>query len=553
MSCPFLSLEALDQRFQPKEETKANAPVSKWKTLEYRFYIVMFAIVVPVMIKTAMSASNETNPNYPQFERYLSQGWLFGRKVDNSDQQYRFFRDNFVSLFGFIGLHTGMRYVMTKFGVGRRTFDLGFGLFFIVGMHGFNSLKIIFHMLVMFGLGRLSKKNALISQSLLWTYGLATLFINDRYRLVPYGIGFMDNFKGLISRWDVFFNFTLLRMLSFNIDYVKAQQRLHQEPLPNAPAKAKQSEESDSWQQPMLNERERLDFYSPLSEYSLKNYFAYLLYTPLFIAGPIITFNDYMYQTQHKLASINLKSNILYGIRLLLCVLTMEFVLHYMYVVAVSKAKAWAGDSPFQISMIGLFNLNIIWMKLLIPWRLFRFWSLCDSIDPPENMIRCMDNNYSTMQFWRAWHRSFNKWTIRYIYVPLGGSNYRILGSLAVFSFVAIWHDIELRLLIWGWAIVLFLLPEIIITNVMKPYQYKWWFRHLCALGAVVNIWMMMLANLYGFCLGHDGMIKLLNDMFTTKDGLEFFITASICLFIASQVMFEFRESEKRRGVYVKC
>lgn len=546
-------MEALDRRLEQKESVRANAAKSRWKTWEYRFYIVMFAIVVPLMVKTAMDASNETNPNYARFERYLSDGWLFGRKVDNSDQQYRFFRDNFLMLFAFMALHKVLRTVLQYVGVGRRQFDLGFGLFFLVGMHGFNSLKIVAHVLIMFAIGRTSTKNQIVCQCLLWGYGLSTLFINDRFKAVPFGIEFMDNFRGLISRWDVFFNFTLLRMLSFNIDYIKAQQKVSND-IPLVNVKAKSSEEStENWVEPVLSERERLDFYSPLNQYSLANYFSYLFYTPLFIAGPIITFNDYMYQTMHQLPSINWKSNLMYGLRLIFCVLIMEFVLHFMYVVAVSKTKAWEGDTPFQISMIGLFNLNIIWMKLLIPWRIFRFWSLIDGIDPPENMIRCMDNNFSTLQFWRAWHRSFNKWIIRYIYVPLGGSNYRILGSLAVFSFVAIWHDIELKLLIWGWVIVLFLLPELIITNLMKPYRGQWWFRHACAFGAVINIWMMMLANLYGFCLGHDGMISLLSVMFTTFDGLVFFITSSVCLFIASQVMFELREGEKRRGVHVKC
>lgn len=51
--------------------------------------------------------------------------------------------------------------------------------------------------------------------------------------------------------------------------------------------------------------------------------------------------------------------------------------------------------------------------QLLIPWRFFRLWSLLDGLDPPENMVRCMANNYSTLGFWRAWHRSYNLWVVR--------------------------------------------------------------------------------------------------------------------------------------------
>lgn len=579
--CPFLSLEALDTRLVGTVRKDANIQSSRWKSPEFRFYMVCFIVVVPLLFKTAMDASNETNPNYPIYQGILSKGWIFGRKVDNSDLQYRFFRDNFLTLLAFVGVHKILRLGSNYLSINRLDFDLVFGLGFLFTLHGFNMFKILFHISIAFAITRGLRNYSLLAQTLLWIWCISTLFINDKYRLVGYGemipfLSFMDNHRGLVSRWDVFFNFTLLRMLSFNIDYIRrytkinnlSDNNINDIQLTNSitEKKAKTSEEDLSHNSltaaelPLnmnssshLSERERLDAPLPLSNYSYKNYLAYLFYTPLYIVGPIMSFNDFIYQSKNTLPSINFKRNLVYGLRLIFCFLIMEVVLHYIYVVAVSKAKAWQGDSPFQISMIGFFNLNIIWMKLLIPWRLFRFWALCDNIDPPENMIRCMDNNFSTMQFWRAWHRSFNKWVIRYIYIPLGGSKYRILGSLATFSFVALWHDIELRLLIWGWAIVLFLLPEMIATKLIKPYKNEWWYRHACAFGAVVNIWMMMLANLFGFCLGKDGMVKLLNDMLTTFDGIRFFVCSTICLFIAAQVMFELRESEKRRGVDVKC
>ncbi len=578
--CPFMSLEALDTRVVSNGKQIQTQP-SKWSTPEFRFYMACFLVVVPILFKTAMDASNETNPNYYIYKGILSDGWIFGRKVDNSDAQYRFFRDNFVMLLGFVGVHKLLRILSRRLNIARLDFDFGFGLIFFFVLHGFNSLRILAHVSAAFAISRIFRSKPTVAQTLLWVYGISTLFINDRYRLLQFsrlwsGLSFMDEYKGLVARWDVFFNFTLLRMLSFNIDYLRRYSTINKlnneipltelhsnkskisEEETTSPLLGPESEQivknpSENSTFSHLTERQRLDAPLPLSDYSFKNYLSYILYTPLYIVGPIITFNDFIYQSRHTLPSITFKRNLIYGLRLIFCFLVMEFILHYIYVVAVSKAKAWHGDTPFQISMIGFFNLNIIWMKLLIPWRLFRFWALCDDIDPPENMIRCMDNNFSSMQFWRAWHRSFNKWVIRYIYVPMGGSKYRILGSLAVFSFVAIWHDIELRLLIWGWVVVLFLMPEIIATKAIQPYKERWWYRHACAAGAVINIWMMMLANLFGFCLGKDGMIKLLSDMVTTFDGLVFLFTSTICLFIAAQVMFELRESEKRRGVDVKC
>ena len=205
----------------------------------------------------------------------------------------------------------------------------------------------------------------------------------------------MDHcYKGIIERWDVFYNFTLLRMISFDMDYLERWTMIHlkasstavsQSPPPErfeikraSSATVLETIEENASKPTVLDERARLIVPHHIQEYSLLNYLAYVTYTPLFIAGPILTFNDYLYQTYHPLPSINMKRTFKYGLRLLFCIFIMEFLLHFVYVVAVSKAKAWDGDTPFQISMIGLFNLNLIWLKLLIPWRLFRLWALLD-------------------------------------------------------------------------------------------------------------------------------------------------------------------------------
>lgn len=240
----------------------------------------------------------------------------------------------------------------------------------------------------------------------------------------------------------------------------------------------------------------------------------------------------------------------------------MELILHYIYAVAISKSHpTWSTYTPFQLSMLGFFNLHIIWLKLLLPWRFFRLWALLDGIDPPENMVRCMSDNYSALAFWRGWHRSFNRWIVRYIYVPLGGSGgvskpRAIVNFLAVFMFVALWHDINLRLLMWGWLITLFVAPEVIATLLFP--KRKWQgrptaYRVICGVGAVGNILMMMAANLVGFAIGLDGLKGLVEGIVGSYSGLVFLGTACAALFVGVQVMFEIREGEIREGVRMKC
>lgn len=86
---------------------------------------------------------------------------------------------------------------------------------------------------------------------------------------------------------------------------------------------------------------------------------------------------------------------------------------------------------------------------------------MADGIETVENMGRCMSNHYSGVDFWRSWHASYNRWLIRYLYVPMGGNKYKILNTFVIFSFVALWHDMQGELLSWAWLIALFIVPEI--------------------------------------------------------------------------------------------
>jgi D-alanyl-lipoteichoic acid acyltransferase DltB (MBOAT superfamily) len=289
------------------------------------------------------------------------------------------------------------------------------------------------------------------------------------------------------------------------------------------------------------------------------------MYSPLYLAGPIVTFNDYISQLRYRPHSISPKRTTLYAIRFLFCLLTMEIMIHYLYMVAIFKAQPdWSNYTPGQLSMLGFFNLKHIWLKLLLPWRFFRLWALLDGIDPPENMVRCMSDNYAITQFWRGWHRSFNKWNLRYMYIPLGGSAgpgvlgkaRSVLNYLFVFSFIAIWHDIQLRLLMWGWLVTIFVLPEFV-AGILFPAK-KWKdrptaYRYLCGLGAVAEILMLMVANLVGFALGLDGLGGLAHGIAASWSGWAFFAVACGALFVGVQVMFEWREGEKRKEIRMRC
>ncbi|KAJ7094446.1 MBOAT, membrane-bound O-acyltransferase family-domain-containing protein [Mycena belliarum] len=523
---------------------------ARWRTLEFRIYAVFIFITVLIMGWIPITLSSPTHPNYPKFRHRLSQGWMFGRPADNSDAQYRGFRNNFIPLTLAAGAFLLAKFIRTRLHTPSATshdntyllrFNFGASIVMLVALHGTSILKIL---PILTGNYLISKSfgGARAGPLFTWIFNLGALFMNDRYGGYKFGnmapsLAFMDSFEGIYPRWHVSFNITMLRLVSFSMDYYWA-------------CNASSSAESVA----PMDEKQRQAMSHSVASYSYLNFVSYVLYPPLYLAGPIMTFNDYIWQHRKPL-SIPRSSVVGYAMRFFFCLLTMEFVLHFMYVVAMKDTKAWIGDTPAQIGMIGFWNLIIVWLKLMIIWRFFRLWAMLDGIEAPENMVRCMANNYSTFGFWRSWHRSYNLWILRYIYIPAGGTNSVVLNTLLVFTFVALWHDLTFRLLAWGWLASLFVVPELAARYVLpeSKYGHELWYRHACAVGAVLNILMLMTANLVGFVVGIDGMSFFVEQLFGTTEGWRFLGVAFVCLFAAAHLMFEYREDEKRNGIIRKC
>lgn len=65
----------------------------------------------------------------------------------------------------------------------------------------------------------------------------------------------------------------------------------------------------------------------------------------------------------------------------------------------------------------------------------------------------------------------------------------------------------------------------------MNQFGSKPWYRHVCAIGAVLNMLMMMTANLVGFVIGTDGIRFFVDELLGTSAGPSLGF-ASRCLLI---------------------
>ena len=114
----------------------------------------------------------------------------------------------------------------------RTSYDFYFALLFIVVLHGFSALKILFILYINFNIAMNLPKHAVPAAT--WLFNIGVLFANElaqgyKYsqiaeRMLPFPIALawskdMDLYGGLLPRWEILFNLTVLRLIAFNLDY----------------------------------------------------------------------------------------------------------------------------------------------------------------------------------------------------------------------------------------------------------------------------------------------------------------------------------------------
>lgn len=269
------SLETLDTRFARSttasqgsftklvKRSTPDTKTSKWWTVEYYFYYLVFIIVVPTMVQQVYDISKPGSTDWDSFSRRLSRGWIPGRQIDNSDAQYANFRDNLPYLIILLVLHPLFRKMYSMFwridnykslygsntGVSqdpaiadarlqhRTVFDCGFGIIFLVALHGVSAAKVLLIFYTNFKIATWLPRAYVPVAT--WVFNLGVLFANEFYRGYPFAVvaqillpdfkaaqdfgAKIDSYSGLISRWEVLFKISILRLISFNLDYYWAQ------------------------------------------------------------------------------------------------------------------------------------------------------------------------------------------------------------------------------------------------------------------------------------------------------------------------------------------
>nr|XP_020010172.1 protein-cysteine N-palmitoyltransferase HHAT [Castor canadensis] len=193
------------------------------------------------------------------------------------------------------------------------------------------------------------------------------------------------------------------------------------------------------------------------ASYSFPWMLAYIFYYPVFHNGPILSFPEFIKQVQQpELCSLRDNLCVLaQGLGRLLCWWGLaELMAHLMYMHAIySSIPLLRTVSCWTLGGLALAQVLFFYVKYLVLFGVPALLMRLDGLKPPP-LPRCVSTMFSFTGMWRYFDVGLHNFLIRYVYIPLGGSQHGLLGTLfstaMTFAFVSYWHGSYDYL--WCWA-----------------------------------------------------------------------------------------------------
>ncbi|KAH8611504.1 putative MBOAT membrane bound O acyltransferase family [Trypanosoma vivax] len=435
----------------------------------------------------------------------------------SSDAQWRSIDHGFTALMLSLGLFASgariIRLVIRKENIAflLQCYYVVFGLFFFGYLHGPRCCTPLILILLNYFLTKFLLHLRVHGRLFIaWTWILHTVLVfvvgifRDRISIGP---KYLDWWPAIMS-WTPIFNMSILRMISFNVD-------MHEAFTKGAESRemALQRHSSSCLDCAKLRElypneehaavwcyKLRMEYPRHPSEYNLLGYMAYMLYTPLYIGGPMSSFNAFISHCWCSSFSMTKEEMLAYATYVAIIYVTLVTMLHFLFLNAFRNNPGIVKTLDFHVTALMMYyTLIFLWLKFSLIWKTARLAAFVDGVEVPEDLPRCIGGSKSIREFWREWHASFNLWIVRYMYIPLGGSRGKYLSIIPIFFFIAIWHDVELHLMEWAGCTVLFFSAELLVSMLwdssyctgMRKWRHERYLRYaagsLCTLALIVS------------------------------------------------------------------
>jgi len=217
---------------------------------------------------------------------------------------------------------------------------------------------------------------------------------------------------------------------------------------------------------------------------SFSHLFAYTLYFPRLIAGPILRPSELIPQLLRN------KSNTMSSVGLGLTLFTVGFMKKVFFADPMGDVVNPIFDDPIGHSILTYWLAMLCYtVQIYCDFSGYTDMALGSSIMLSIRLPMNFNRPYTALSlpdFWHRWHITLSKWLRQYIYIPLGGnrcSRPKYLSNIIVTMVVCgIWHGANWTFLIWGilHGIGLMVVAAIkfsrTATGAMKiiPNQLKW-------------------------------------------------------------------------------
>ncbi|XP_039319377.2 protein-cysteine N-palmitoyltransferase HHAT isoform X2 [Saimiri boliviensis] len=131
-----------------------------------------------------------------------------------------------------------------------------------------------------------------------------------------------------------------------------------------------------------------------------------------------------------------------------------ELMAHLMYMHAIYSSIPLLGTvSCWTLGGLALAQVLFFYVKYLVLFGVPALLMRLDGLTPPA-LPRCVSTMFSFTGMWRYFDVGLHNFLIRYVYIPVGGSQHGLLGTLfstaMTFAFVSYWHGGYDYL--WCWA-----------------------------------------------------------------------------------------------------
>ncbi|XP_011056628.1 PREDICTED: protein-cysteine N-palmitoyltransferase Rasp isoform X1 [Acromyrmex echinatior] len=152
-----------------------------------------------------------------------------------------------------------------------------------------------------------------------------------------------------------------------------------------------------------------------------------------------------------------------------------ELLLHFIYVNAIQyHLQVLQNLNSWELFGLGYCMGQFFFNKYVVIYGTCSNLCYLDDIKAPSQP-KCIARIHLYSDMWKHFDRGLYKFLIRYIYVPIRKSNRcfgKLFASFLCFTFVFMWHGIQMNIFIWALLNFIGIVIEDIGTSIGKSKQY---------------------------------------------------------------------------------